>query len=90
MPNTFTPDGDEFNQIWQPIITSGIAPLNFELLIFNRWGQIIWESHDISAGWDGTYDNKSCSEGVYFYMAECTDVKTAKKFLIQGHLTLLR
>ena len=90
MPNAFTPDGDEFNQIWQPIITSGIDPSGFELLIFNRWGEIIWESHDISAGWDGTYNNKPCAEGVYFYMAECTDVKTAKKFLVQGHLTLLK
>jgi gliding motility-associated-like protein len=90
MPNAFTPDGDEFNQIWQPIITSGIDPSNFELYIFNRWGEMIWESHDINAGWDGTYNNRPCSEGVYFYMAECTDVKTAKKFLVQGHLTLLK
>lgn len=90
MPNAFTPDGDEWNQLWQPILTSGISPANFELFIFNRWGEIVWESHSIYEGWDGTYNNRPCKEGVYFYMAQCTDTKTAKKFILQGHITLLK
>jgi gliding motility-associated-like protein len=90
MPNTFTPDGDEWNQVWQPVITSGIDPADFELYIYNRWGEIIWESRSIFDGWDGTYNNKQCTEGVYFYVARCTDTKTAKKFLAQGHITLLK
>lgn len=90
IPNAFTPDGDELNQIWKPVITSGIDPYNFSLSIYNRWGEVIWESHDINGGWDGSYNNKMCPEGVYFYIATCKDEKTAKKMIIHGHITLIR
>jgi gliding motility-associated-like protein len=90
MPNTFTPNGDEYNQTWHPIITSGIDPNDFEVFIYNRWGELIWESYDINSGWDGTYNNKACSEGVYFFTASCKDPKTAYKFISQGHITLIK
>lgn len=51
-PNSFTPDGDEFNQNWR-VFMEGIDTYDFELLLYNRWGEIIWESHDINVGWDG-------------------------------------
>lgn len=66
-PNSFTPDGDEFNQTWIPI-TQGIDPYNFDLYIYNRWGQLIWESHDITVGWDGTYDGQVVQTGTYVWM----------------------
>jgi gliding motility-associated-like protein len=90
IPNSFTPDGDEHNQTWQPIITSGIDPYNFRVLIFNRWGEVIFESYDATVGWDGTYKGRQCMEGVYYYLVSCTDIKTAKKFDLQGHVTLLK
>lgn len=90
IPNTFTPNGDEWNQTWNPVITSGIDPYDFELSIYNRWGEIIFESYNIFNGWDGTYNNKPCSEGVYFYIVSCRDTKTAEKFILQGHITIIK
>ena len=90
MPNTFTPNGDELNQTWHPVITSGIDENDFNLTVYNRWGELIWESYDIYSGWDGTYNGKICPEGVYFYIGTCKDSKTSNKFLIQGHITLIR
>src|SRR5690554_7934441 len=55
IPNTFTPDGDKFNETFQPVFTSGFDPQSYNLYIFNRWGEIVFESHDTSIGSDGTY-----------------------------------
>ena len=67
VPNTFTPDEDEHNQLWKPIFTSGFDIYSFNLQIYNRWGEIIWETNDASAGWDGTYGNSSLKvpNGIY-------------------------
>ena len=55
VPNTFTPDGDEFNNTFQPIFTAGYDPYNFHMTIFNRWGQAVFETFDDKQGWDGTF-----------------------------------
>lgn len=67
IPNTFTPDEDEHNQLWKPIFTSGFDIYSFNLQMYNRWGEIIWETNDASAGWDGTYgiDGLRVPVGIY-------------------------
>ena len=90
IPNTFTPDGDEHNNTWQPVFTSGFDPLDFELAIYNRWGQIIWQSYDTAVGWDGTYQSRLCQDGVYFYMVTYGDPDTDRKSMLHGHITLVR
>jgi gliding motility-associated-like protein len=55
IPNTFTPNEDDANNTFKPVFTSGIDPNDFKLTIFNRWGDIVWESNDPLAEWDGTY-----------------------------------
>lgn len=92
VPNTFTPDQDEFNQTWGPVFTQGFDPFNFELLIFNRWGEIIWESHDAEGRWDGSYGNSGvdCPDGVYVWKIAYKPKETDKKNIVTGHLTLIR
>jgi gliding motility-associated-like protein len=67
IPNTFTPDEDEHNQLWKPIFTSGFDIYSFNLQLYNRWGETIWETNDASAGWDGTYgiDGLRVPVGIY-------------------------
>lgn len=67
IPNTFTPDGDAFNQTWNPVFTSGIDPYDYNLVIYNRWGEIVFESKNSTIGWDGTYDGKLVPDGIYTY-----------------------
>jgi gliding motility-associated-like protein len=90
VPNTFTPDGNEFNNLWGPVFTSGYSSDNFELLIFNRWGEIIWESRDPHAKWDGTYNNKLVLEGVYTWTIRFDLSNTAEKRFMHGFITLIR
>lgn len=90
VPNTFTPDGDEFNQAFQPVFTSGFDPFDFNLLIFNRWGEVIFESNDAEIGWDGTYNGKYVQEGTYTWKIEFKTTKNdARKFTV-GHVNVLK
>lgn len=65
IPNTFTPNGDNRNEIFLPIANGANR---YELAIYNRWGQKLFSTTDPKQGWDGTYNGKSCPEGVYAYM----------------------
>lgn len=87
-PNAFTPDGDEFNQTWK-FYVSGIDEYNFELLIFNRWGEIIWETHDVNAAWDGTYNGVPVTQGSYTWIARVKEVYTDAKKTFNGVINVL-
>jgi gliding motility-associated-like protein len=90
VPNSFTPDGNQYNQYWRPVFTSGFDPAEFHLTIFNRWGNIIWESYSATASWDGTYNNTLCQDGVYTYKIWFGDKESDAKYVIIGHITLIR
>lgn len=88
-PNVFTPDGDQFNQNWK-FYVDGIDIYNFDLFIFNRWGEVIWESHDPSATWDGTYDGKILQDGTYTWRANVKDLNSDERKNFQGSITIIR
>ncbi len=88
-PNTFTPDGDEFNQSWKFYI-SGIDEYNFELLLYNRWGELIWETHDVNSTWDGTYHGEVVPSGSYVWVARVKDLYTDSKKEFNGSVNVLR
>ncbi len=89
VPNTFTPDGDEFNQTWK-VHMEGIDIFDFELLIFNRWGEIVWESHDLNVAWDGVYRGKDLPAGMYTWTITTKDLLNDNKRTFQGYVNLLR
>jgi len=88
-PNAFTPDGDEFNQTWKPEIL-GIDIYDFDLFIFNRWGEVIWENHDPSVGWDGTYQGKPVQDGMYVWRARVSADYNDDKQEFSGSINLIR
>lgn len=91
VPNTFTPDNDQFNQSWNVVFYSGYDPFAFELYVFNRWGELIWESHDVNIGWDGTYFNgRKCPDGVYTWKIKFKRLQNDEKQTAVGHVTLIR
>jgi gliding motility-associated-like protein len=67
IPNCFTPNGDGFNDRFN-VVGSNLN--NFELLIFNRWGQLIFETKDINEGWDGKVNGVLSATGTYFYLVK--------------------
>ena len=71
IPNTFTPDGNSFNDEFKPVFYSGIDIYNYHLMMFNRWGEMVFESYDATYGWDGTYGDMGLVEdGVYVWRIE--------------------
>jgi gliding motility-associated-like protein len=92
VPNAFTPDGDAFNNTFTPVFTSGFDPYNYHLTVFNRWGEIIFESYNAAIGWDGTYPNggELCQDGVYVWRIEFKETKSDKRIAEQGHVALLK
>ena len=87
MPNVFTPNGDNANDVYGPSMIMSIK--DYKLTILNRWGSIMFESNDYTIGWDGTFEGKNATDGVYFYVVEYTDIY-GKSDAGQGHLTLIR
>ena len=90
VPNTFTPDNNEFNQTWGPVLTSGISTDNFELLIYDRWGNIIWQSHDVNAKWEGTYNGVMVQSGTYNWVMKLDMLDNDGKKIISGHVTIVK
>jgi len=85
-PNAFSPNGDGINDTFFPV-TSCNEEI-FKLIIYNRWGTMVFESESIDKVWDGTSSGKKLSEGIYFFIAEYTS--KAGELRKQGSVTLLR
>lgn len=91
VPNVFTPDGDPHNNDFTPVITAGVDMYNYHLTIFNRWGEIVFESYDYEYGWDGTYSDQGLVEdGVYIWQIEFGEKNTDKRHTYRGHVTVLK
>lgn len=89
VPNTITPDGDPYNQVFLPYFT-GIDVYDFHMTLYNRWGEIIFESYDVTKGWNGTYGGEIVPAGVYVWHITTADIATDKKLEYYGHVTVLR
>src|SRR5690606_11165148 len=69
IPNAFTPNGDGKNDFFIPVAYN----INdYSMQIFNRWGQLIWETDDLNAGWTGYYNGSMCADGIYTYQVTYT------------------
>ncbi|RLD38112.1 MAG: hypothetical protein DRI89_14630 [Bacteroidetes bacterium] len=66
LPNAFTPNGDGLNDVFKAVPKYDYVS-KYQLNIFNRWGQQIFECNDIDCGWDGNYNGKASPNGVYIY-----------------------
>lgn len=92
IPNSFTPDGDQNNQVFCPVFYSGYDPQNYEFTVYNRWGEVIFESRNALIGWDGTYgpDALQAPTGMYTYRILYKNPDLDERKVITGHINLLR
>jgi gliding motility-associated-like protein len=90
VPNAFTPDGDDYNNIFKPVFSSGYDLRNYGFMIFNRWGELIFETDQIGEGWDGTYRGNICQDGVYTWKLRVMNSVSDRKEEHVGHVSLLR
>jgi gliding motility-associated-like protein len=92
IPNSFTPDGDQNNQVFCPVFFSGYDPQNYEFTVYNRWGEVIFESRNALVGWDGTYgpDALAAPAGTYTYRILYKNPDLDERKILTGHVNLLR
>ncbi len=90
IPNSFTPDADQYNPNFGVTFTDGFDPYRFQLEIYNRWGEIIWESYDHTAKWDGTYGGFPCQSGIYTWKIRFGNEDNDAYNIIVGFVTLIR
>ena len=90
IPNSFTPDGDEFNNTFLPIFTVGFDPANYLCSIYNRWGELIFQSRNHEEGWNGQFNNSYCPDGLYTYVIKYKNPDLDEYKLVKGHVYLLR
>lgn len=86
VPNTFTPNGDGYNDV---MFARGHKLDQIYFAIYNRWGELVFETNDKNVGWDGTYKGKPADVGVfgYYIKVKCYNgLETFKK----GNITLIR
>lgn len=88
-PNSFTPNGDGSNDYWEVQIL-GIDIHDFHLEIYNRWGEMVFESFDSKGRWDGTYGNKIAPSGTYIWRITASDRMNEKKHIMNGVVNLLK
>jgi gliding motility-associated-like protein len=85
-PKAFTPNGDNLNDIF---LVFGQYLVEFELNIFNRWGELLFSTDDINRGWDGKFKGNAQPEGTYTFIANLTDL-AGRTFKRSGSVVLLR
>ena len=86
MPTGFSPNGDNNNDMLY-IFGGDVKQLHF--VVYNRWGQIVFETKDQTIGWDGTHNGKMVQSGVYAYKLIITNSKGVATST-SGNLTVIR
>ncbi len=88
IPNTFTPNLDSHNESFGGI---GTGILSYEMIIFNRWGEVLFETKDLLQGWDGTYKGSVVPSGIYYYFIRySTECSFDQEFKVTGTLMVLK
>ena len=103
LPNVFTPNGDGINDLYHPkwdeepidVPDFDFDLIDFDIEIFNRWGNMVYKTDDIKINWDGTNHatGQACASGVYYYV--CTIVKKVgddapKAYTLTGYIHLFK
>jgi gliding motility-associated-like protein len=86
VPNTFTPDGNRFNNTFK---VSAIGVVEFDIKIFNRWGELLFSSNDVNFEWDGTYKGTLVQDGSYVWKIFYRSINDDED-MITGHINVFR
>jgi gliding motility-associated-like protein len=90
VPNAFTPGGsDLINYEFKPVV-NGINISDYKFYVFNRWGELIYESYYPGEGWDGTYQGEMSQQDAYVWKLVVTDEAFGNIHEYVGHVLLLK
>jgi large repetitive protein len=87
-PTGFTPNGDGKNDTFKPHVSGPMY--DYDLRVYNRWGQLIFISHDSATGWDGRYQGKLVEVGTYVWMLGYKNTVGGTVNVVKGEVTVVR
>jgi gliding motility-associated-like protein len=88
VPSGFTPNGDGINDYLYPL--NAFKALNLEFRVYNRYGQLVFETRDWTRKWDGTIDGRPQPPGTFVWTLRYTDGDTGKDYFLKGTTVLIR
>jgi len=88
VPSAFTPNGDGINDYLYPL--NAYNATNLEFRVFNRYGQLVFETKDWTKKWDGTINGKPQDTGTFVWMLRYTDKDSGKEYFLKGTTVLIR
>ena len=92
VPNVFSPNGDGINDFWSIVIYDyGVAIIDLQATIYDRWGLVVFESTNVNQVWLGhTATGRICSTGSYYYVISYTNGSTQNQEQLKGFIELVR
>lgn len=87
VPNAFSPNSDRINELFMPL--GVVYAKSYSMEIYNRWGELLYTTNDISQGWDGTYKGTGAPQGVYVYKIRYLTLQ-GQFVNLSGSVTLMR
>jgi len=91
-PNIFSPDGDGLNDEFLPLFDQSLQVSEYKMLIFDRWGGVVFETSNLEIGWDGKVNGKLVQRGNYIYTMKFSyqDELTSDQTTVNGEVFLVR
>jgi len=86
--NAFSPNSDEINEKFAPVSNCKIHA--YSLIIYNHWGEKIFQTNDPNNSWDGTYLGERCQDDVYLYIVQCNLGRDKRMYRKYGNVMLLK
>ena len=88
MPNAFTPNADGLNDVLRPL--NAIKAEQLEFMVYNRWGQLMYNTNDWRRGWDGSLNGIMQGSGTYIWTLKYINRDTKQAFNLKGTAVLIR
>jgi gliding motility-associated-like protein len=91
IPNAFTPDGNQLNPVFEVVFGDYTHVISYQLVIYNRWGEVVFTTTDPYDTWNGTGTNGLVQDGVYAYVVKIeTDCDGNQIWVKNGHVAVLK
>lgn len=88
IPTAFSPNGDGVNDLFKAVAFCPVA--KFSMHVYNRWGELVYATDDVTEGWDGVFRRESQPLGVFVYYIEYFNDCSQKMEKVVGNVTLMR
>jgi gliding motility-associated-like protein len=88
VPTVFSPNDDQQNDVFEVFPQAQFKLISMS--VFDRWGELVFNSTDSSKTWDGKFKGQACAEGTYIYVVKYMDIKTTQIETISGDINLIR